>query len=307
MTRIVFLLVMLLACGLAASERASTQNQASPVLVDITAIDPEGQPAAGLTQDDFEIVASGRPCPITFFAGWDRPLVLVLLFDVTESQTTVVSRSEMKEAVEKWFVNRINPTDSVRVGAFSRSQFLSPTATSNRRAIVEIAKRALDPKEMDTFGPSPLWDALYAGVAALDGADGRRAVVVITDGRATGNRWSPEDVAVRAMSFGASVNIVGEDWDLTIRQDSNTGVRVHPGAGLEWIANMTGGLYLRDREEQRAPGPLLARMLDEIRQRYTLGFQPVDRDGRAHPFEVRVKRPDVKLRYAKGYVASAPK
>ena len=107
----------------------------------------------------------------------------------------------------------------------------------------------------------------------------------------TGNRQGPEEPGARAIAAGVVVSVVGEDWEMTLRQDATTGVRVRPGVALEWIANATGGLYVHDGATPSAPGPILERLLADLHERYTLGFTAPVRDGKAHPLEVRVKRP----------------
>ena len=92
---------------------------------------------------------------------------------------------------------------------------------------------------------------------------------------------------------------------MTLRQDGTTGVRVRPGVALEWIANVTGGLYVQDVATPAAPGPILERLLDDLHERYTLGFTPTARDGIGHALDVRVKGPGLKVRTRRSYVAPA--
>ena len=120
-------------------------------------------------------------------------------------------------------------------------------------------------------------------MAVLEQASGRRAVVLVTDGRASGNRQGPEESGARAIAAGVIVSVVGEDWEMTLRQDGQTGVIVRPGAALEWIANATGGLYVQDNATPTAPGPILGRLLADLQERYTLGFAAPVRDGKPIP------------------------
>ena len=166
-------------------------------------------------------------------------------------------------------------------------------------------QKALDPEDIDTHGPSPMWDAIDAAVTALAPTSGRRAVILVSDGRATGNRQSPEEVGLRATAAGVTVSVVGEDWEMTIRQDANTGVRVRPGAGLEWIAGTSGGLYVADHATDPAPGTIVERLLAELHDRYTLGFTPHVRDGKVHALNIRVNRPGLILRARRTFLAPA--
>jgi Ca-activated chloride channel homolog len=291
-----------LAIGLAAAARAS---QSAPLVrVDVAVVGTDGKPITGLTRDDFEIVAGGATRAVESFAAGKEPLTLVLLFDVTVSLDTVVGRKVVRTAVEKWFVDRLAPEDRVHVGSFANQISIGPPLAGHPRTLIAAVRKALDPREADTFGRSPVWDAVDAAVATLARASGRRAVLLVTDGRATGNRQGPEEAGALAIAAGVIVSVVGEDWEMTLRQDGATGVRVRPGIALEWIAKATGGLYVQDTATPAAPGPIFERLLADLHERYTIGFTPAVRDGVARTLEVRVKRPGVTVRSRSSYVAT---
>jgi VWFA-related protein len=286
---------------------APPSRQPAPlVLLDVGVEDTDGRAVTGLTRDDFEIIAGGATRPIeSFAAGQERPLSLVLLVDVTVSMEATTKLSVLRTGVEKWFVDKLAPRDRVQVGSVARRTSIGPAFSGSPKALLAAVRQAFDPREEDTLGPSPIWDGIDLAVAALAKAEGRRAVVLVTDGRATGNRLSPEAATVRAMAESVAVSVVGEDWEMTIRQDANTGVRVRPGVALERIASATGGLYLPDHTNPSAPGPILERLLADLHARYTLGFTPPVRDGKLHELDVRVRRPGLKLRTRRQYSAPA--
>jgi VWFA-related protein len=305
-TRLVrrFALAASLALGLAMT--TSPAQRSSLVLVDVAVEGADGQVVAGLTRDDFEIVTGGSTRPIESFAsGREQPLALVVLFDISASMDTTIKRSAIRPGVEMSFVSRLAARDRVQVGSFGKQISIGPPIANNSRALLTAVQKALDPREADTLGPSPIWDAVDAAVTALAQADGRRAVLLVTDGRGTGNRHGPEEVSRRAALAGVAVSVLGEDFEMTIRQDGNTGVRVRPGIALEFVANATGGLYLSDDTRPPTPGPILERLLADLHGRYTLGFTPAVRDGKAHTLDIKVNRPDVTLRARRMYVARA--
>ena len=294
-----------LALGLALAAAPSAQR-APLVLVDVAVEGANGQIVTGLTRDDFEISTGGSTRPIESFAsGRELPLSLVVLFDISASMDSTLKRNVIRSGVEKGFVDRLAPRDRVHVGAFGKQISIGPPIAGNPRALIAAVRRALDPRDADRLGPSPIWDAVDSAVTALAQADGRRAVLLVTDGRGTGNRHSPEDVAARAALSGVAVSVLGEDFEMTLRQDGNTGVRVRPGVALRYIANATGGMYVSDDGAAPAPGPLLVRLLDDLHGRYTLGFASAVRDGKAHRLDIKVNRPGVTLRARRTFVAPA--
>jgi VWFA-related protein len=274
------------------------------VIVDVAVERADGNLETGLRQDAFEIVAGGSTCPVQFFAAGDRGLSLVLLIDVSVSMKSgAIAPDELKEAAEKSFVNRLAPSDRARIGSIARDPFLSPQFTSDRRQLRRTLETATDPDDANTYGPSPVWDAAYAAVTALSTAEGRRALVLMTDGRATGNRHSPEDLAAHAVRANVSINSVGIDSELIIPQGGGTAVRVRPGATQQWLATITGGQYVPVPEKKPVPGPVLERILADLRGSYTLGFEPPIRDGSLQKLDVRVKQPGLKVRARTVYVS----
>ena len=267
---------------------------------------PTAESVTGLTRDDFEIVAGGAARPVeSFAAGKEQPLSLVLLLDVSVSMEFMVERKVLRGR------HREVVRGSARAGGSRAGRLLReadrdrPAARRQPAGAPRRRPHGARSARRGYLGPSPIWDAVDAAVAALAQASGRRAVLLVTDGRATGNRPGPEESGARAIAAGVTVNVVGEDWEMTLRQDATTGVRVRPGVALEWIANATGGLYVQDSATPTAPGPILERLLGDLHERYTLGFTAPARDGSAHPLDVRVKRPGLNVRTRRSYVAPA--
>jgi VWFA-related protein len=302
MNRAALMLAVTAVCASAALSRQTT----SLVKVDVAVEQADGRPSRDLTRDDFEIVADGVPRPVEFFAAGDLPLSLVLMLDVSDSMESRIERDELETAIEKFFVGGLSAQDTVRIGAFAKSLTLSPPFRANLRGLLAAARTALRPRKTDSFGPSPIWDAVYTSVGALVAEEGRRAVVLVTDGRASGNRRSLEEVAVYATLAAVSINIVGQDSDLVLFQQGTSGIRVRAGASLEWLAAATSGRYIPDRGHPANVGLLLSQLVADLHARYTLGFAPAAWDGQIHPLEVRAKRHDLRVRARKTYVAGLP-
>lgn len=284
----------LLAAGLAA-----TPLQDSRLLfVDVTVEAPDGQLVAGLTREDFELTIAGRATAIeSVAAGQEQPLSLVLLLDATASIEVDVGRDVIRKAIEKSFLPRLTSTDRVQAGSFARQIKIGPPIVNDPRSLQAAIAKALDLPKADTFGPSAIWDAVALAVEALKNAPGRRAIILLTDGRATGNRLGVEAAAARAGAAGVMVNVVGEDSEIVLRQDGDTGVRVRPGVALEFIATATGGLYVPDTASPAVPGPVLERVLADLHARYTLAFAAPG--AQPQTVTVTVKRPGVKIRVSR--------
>jgi len=283
---------------LAASLASARAQSSGAVFVEVAVEGQDGQLVTGLTRDDFEIAIAGRPAAIdSLVAGREQPLSVVLLLDATASIDVDIGREVIRKAIEKSFLPRVAPGDRVQVGSFARQIKIGPAIVNDPRALQAAVGKALDPPKAEAFGPSAIWDAVALAVETLKNAPGRRAIILITDGRATGNRLDVEEAAGRAAAAGVLVNVVGEDSEIVLRQDGNTGVRVRPGVALEFIANATGGLYAPDAASPAAPGPVLEKVLADLHERYTLAFMAPD--GPPKTISVRVKRPGVKIRVSR--------
>jgi len=284
----------LLAAGLA----ATSAQDARLLFVDVAVEAPDGQLVSGLTREDFDLTIAGGATAIeSVAAGDEQPLSLVLLVDATASIEVDVGRDLIRKAIEKSFVPKLTATDRVQVGSFARQIKIGPPIVNDPRSVQAAIGKALALPKADTFGPSAIWDAVALAVETLKDAPGRRAIILLTDGRATGNRLGVEAVAARAAAAGVMVNVVGEDSEIVLRQDANTGVRVRPGVALEFIANATGGLYVPDTASPAVPGPVLEKVLADLHGRYTLAF--ASPGGQPQTVNVTVKRPAVKIRVSR--------
>ena len=229
-------------------------------------------------------------------------LSLVVLVDVSTSMESRVKRSAIREEVERRLPLLLAPRDRVQAGAFAQQISISPPFAGNSKAFLTAVRKTLDPRDEETLGPSRLWDALDEAIKALVTSEGRRSVLVVTDGQATGNRDGPQEVAPRAVAAGVAVSVVGLDWERTIRQDAETGVRVRPGVALEWIAGATGGRYTGSADPSRArtrPRTPARRPPRTLHARLHAAIA----DGKMHDLEVRVRKSGVS--FVRAFVSRA--
>jgi Mg-chelatase subunit ChlD len=162
------------------------------------------------------------------------PLDVVLMVDVSHSVTHPgffkTDRSLIADAATA-LATALDPADRARLGVFGTTIALTPTALSGRVAIARAASGFAGVEG----GPSPVWDALNASAVALDTAAGRRAVIVVTDGRSTGNRISFAEIVARLEQARLPVFVVALDLKRPPTPD--------PGVRLRQLAERTGGRY----------------------------------------------------------------
>ena len=145
------------------------------VAVYATVTGPDGRLVTDLTQDAFAIDDNGKRQDITLFANTIQPITAVVLLDRSGSMRANFQLVE--QAAEK-FVDALQPVDKARIGSFSNRIQLDPRDfTSDHGDLLTILKTELQPE-----GPTPLWNAIYVGITALLHQQGRRVVLVFTDG-----------------------------------------------------------------------------------------------------------------------------
>lgn len=308
--------VLAVALGLslsAAQQQPTFKSGARTVAVYTTVTDPDGRLVTDLGRDDFEIYDNGKLQPISLFASDIQPITLVMMLD---RSTSVKENFELVQAGAEAFVRRLLPEDKVRIGTFAaRIQVDPEDFTSDYEALIGILRSQLQPA-----GPTPLWNAVNVAMNALMRQDGRRVVLVFTDGvdepyNFKGNNVSHKEAQTRAQREDVMVYAVGLESRVPYggRRAPLPGrgglmmeprmIRQKPDEGLAKIAGETGGGYFELTEAQDLRSAF-SRVADELHRQYALGFEPTKLDGKVHKIEVRVKRSGLKARARKSYVAA---
>jgi VWFA-related protein len=286
------------------SARSTTVDGVAPspstrIYVDVAVLSATGGSVKGLSAADFEIYSNGRPVPIASCEPGSPQLNVVLLIDASGSMRWQMRDEDVKEDVKEGFVPAVKPNERIRIGSIGSQNYLSPAFTSNPEELKRAADRALDGHK-NFQSPSPIWDVVYAAVDALSAVEGRRAILLVSDGRATANRRSVQEVGEYAARFGVLVNVGGEDSEQFIPQGQNQAIVVRAGVGMKWIADLTGGFQMRENGTFRE---FFGGTLEQLRNMYTLSFDAPILDGDFHALEVRVKRADGSIRARQVYKA----
>ena len=267
--------------------RAGTQIV--PVYATVT--DTQGRLVPSLEQDAFTILDNGKPQEITFFQNDVTPFTVVVMMDYSASMT---ANLELLEAAAEQFLLRMLPEDKGQVGAFSDKIQFSGTFTSDRDDLIG----AID--DLQFGNPTRLWDAVDASMAELKDVEGRKVVLVFTDGDDTASRIGMGDVLERAREQEVMVYAIGLQSEFFNGQRV---VRSRPDRSLRRLAEETGGGYF-ELQKTAELAPTFTRVAQELHSQYTLGFSPGTLDGREHKLEVRMKQTGMSARARRSYIAS---
>ncbi len=259
----------------------------------VTVTDSQGRLVPDLERDDFEVYDNGRLQQLTFFENKNTPINVVVMLDTSGSMTLALDR--VKAAAEQ-FIIRMLPEDTGRVGAFNDKIEFHPqdAFTGNRDELI----RSL--KELDFGYPTRLWDAADESIRKLEPIEGRRVLLLFTDGADTASRRDRDDVLQFATMREVMVYSVG-----LVTEISPNGQRQRsaPDRGLKKLSEETGGgFYLLKNEDEL--GPTFTRIAQELHSQYVLGFSPSVLDGKVHKLEVKLKKRGLEPRARKSYIAS---
>jgi Ca-activated chloride channel family protein len=258
-----------------------------------TVIDAQKRLVPDLTKTDFEVLDNDKVQELQLFVNEVQPITVVVMLDTSASMTGNLGLLE--DAAEQ-FLLRLLPKDKGMVGAFNdKIEFFPSGFTSDRDRLV----RSL--KDLDFGNPTRLYDAIHASIERLKDIDGRRVVLVFTDGDDTDSSVGSGTVLDEARNDEVMIYAIG------LRSDYFNGqrqVRSKPDAGLKHLAEETGGGYF-ELDKTNDLAPTFTRVANELHSQYVLGFTPASLDGKVHRLAVRVKRPGMTVRARKSYLASA--
>src|SRR5688500_13829616 len=272
-------------------QQATFRAGTSIVPVVTTVLDAEGRLVPGLEQGEFTILDNGKPQDITFFQNDVQPFTVVVMLDYSASMTANLDR--LAAAAEQ-FILRMLPQDKGQVGAFSDKIQFSGTFTNDRDDLIFALK------DLQFGNPTRLYDAINESLAMLRGVEGRKVVLVFTDGDDTASRVGMGDVLDRARDEEAMIYAIGLESEYFNGQRM---VRTRPDRGLRRLAEETGGGYFELKKTDEL-APTFTRVAQELHSQYTLGFTPTTLDGREHKLTVRMKTPGLTARARRTYIAS---
>ena len=272
--------------------------QAQPVYragVDLTTFaatitDKKGNIVSDLTRDDFEILEDGKPQSIQYFANGDGdstpPMHLGLMVDASGSM-----QNDMKlaQGAAIKFLNMLPAAEDITLVDFDTQVRITRYPQRDFARLVErIRQRKAD-------GWTALYDALGTYLDGADAQEGRKVMVMYTDGADSRSALSLSETVTLLKASQVTVYAIG----LT---DNTGSARSQLQMTLRQLAETTGGqaffpTVMKDVESA------YDKVLAEIKGQYHLGYLSTNAatDGKWRKVEIKLKRPDLRVRSRKGY------
>jgi len=259
-----------------------------------TVTDAQKRLVPDLTQDDFSVFDNEKPQPLVYFDNSIRPINVVVMLDTSGSMTLTIDL--LKQAAEQFLI-RLLPEDKARVGAFNDKIQINAKWSSNRDQLIT------DAKNLDYGNGTRLWDAVAASLDELKQIDGRKVVLVFTDGDDTESKTRLGTVLDRARAEEVMIYAIGLESRYF---DGQRQVRTKPDGGLRKISDETGGGYF---ELTRASdlAPTFTKVAQELHSQYVIGFTPTLLDNKVHKLAVKMKQPGMTAQARRSYLAAGDK
>ena len=280
------------AATVAAQQPTFKSNTGAVVSIFATVTDRDNRLVPDLTQEDFEILDNDQPQPLTLFENETRPITAVLMLDTSFSMTNNLKL--LKDAGEQ-FVLRLMPGDKAKIGAFNDKIEFGGHFSNDRDALVS------DLRGLDYGNATRLFDAASMSLDELVGVQGRRVLVLLTDGEDTSSKTGFKHVMERARNEEVmiySIGLASEYFD-GVRM-----VRSRPDGSLRRFAEETGGGYFELKKTSELASTF-TRVAQELHSQYALAFVAPRLDNKVHKLTVRLKQPGMNARARKSYLATA--
>jgi predicted Rdx family selenoprotein len=291
-----------------AGQTRGVTSRVADVTCDVLVLDGQNVAVTGMTSGEFDVLVDGVPAQIVSASPSPTTMSVALLVDGTLSQP--LRRLDIQGAVRDGWLPALVTGDHARVGIIGPSLTLGPWLPESRTTAATLALGLLERVGPE---PSPIWDAIDRVATEFGQIAGPRVIILMTDGRANGNRLSMAEAAARAVAADVAISSVSEAAEAILPQATGGLERIRSDDSLRWIAEQTGGVYRADgmaRRTTRAqldpfgyvkevsetptkPAPLVSDIMTSMRQRHRIVFR-VPADGSVHQLTVRARHPDFK-------------
>jgi len=254
----------------------------------VAVTDSAGVPIVGLTKADFQVRESGQVRTITNFdAASNLPISVGLLIDHSGSMKPRMEATR-KAAVE--FLSRIvKPKDQAFVAGFSFDATKDAPFAHDMGALYEQVSSI-----PDASGGTSLYDAIVTGLYRFRTLQGRRALIILTDGEDTTSRLSYDEMLSYARAARVPLYFIGIGLGLSDISGTHA---------MRDLAGETGGVayFIKDVKNLDAT---YAELEKDLRSQYLIAYdsESSKSDKKYRPIEVTVDRPGARVRTIRGYL-----
>jgi Ca-activated chloride channel family protein len=267
------------------------------VNVFVTVTDEHGSPIANLNKDNFQLFEDGHLQKISVFDK-ESELPLSIVLDIDTSLSTRKDLPLELNSAKRFAHAILRPVDGLSVYEFSEVVDEVVPFTSD----LKVIDRGIQALRLGAA--TALYDAIYVGSEALESRQGRKVMVVITDGGDTVSKVDYREAVRAAQQAEAIVYSI-----IVVPIEASAGRDTGGEHALIQLSEDTGGKY-----HYATSIPELDRAFrsisDELRTQYLLAYYPERRlaDSDFRRIEVKLagltETSEYKSRHRTGYYTS---
>lgn len=267
-------------------ERLLAKVDVNLVELNVSVFDEAGRFAKGLTKEDFTVLEDGAVQDLAAFEFAESlPMALGLVLDGSGSMDK--SMPLVKQAATEFVSNLVREKDQGFVIEFRERPTLLAPMTSNRASLI----RAIG--ETRAGGATAFHDSVILGLYQFRSLAGKKALVVLTDGKDNHSSTDWPTLKRYARTAGVPVFIVGLDLGLF-----DVGLK----SRLKELAEDTGGETFFIGGAKELPG-VYRKIEAEVRSQYFLSYltDSKKKEDEFRTVEVRLARPGLRAKTIRGY------
>lgn len=273
------------------------------VPIPVSVIDAVGQALTNLKLEDFELQIDGKTAEINELSRSDTPVRLALLFDNSSSVT--IAREFEKKAAIRFFKRVLRPEkDLAALYSVQTGTRLEQPLTKNVAQLTDAIENFPVPA-----GATALLDAIITASEYLKTVDGRRVIVIVSDGEDTISDATFEDTVKAVQAANCQIYVVKtkdfENFKRTGIRAGNANIRALAAEyRMQELAAQTGGAVYSPIDEKELDAAFV-QISAELSQQYILSYYPENETGKIGEFRaisLKIKgREKLTVRTRKGY------
>ena len=259
-----------------------------------TVKDARGQLIGSLEKADFNIYDSGVRQDVALFEHHtDQPLSITLLVDSSGS-----TASKIKQEVDSVmrFLNKLfgegNTSDAVSLYSFNQDVNLQSSFT---RRLARLEKEL---RSIKSDAGTSMYDAIYFASQALEDREGRRVIVIVSDGADTTSSKNFHEAVQSADAADAVIYAI-----MIVPVTSDAGRHIAGENALTSLATSTGGRVFAASAPDITDAAF-SEILRDLRTQYLIGYYPKNlpySKERFRKIELKLSRPDLRVSTRSGY------
>lgn len=267
--------------------------EANLVTIPASVVDSQGKAVTDLKLEDFELKVEGQTKQISDLSHAETPVRMVLLFD--NSQSLREGREFEKQAAVKFLRRVMRPIDQTAIYSIYTYPILAQPFTSDVNTLVRTIEGFPVPED----GATALFDTMVKAANLLRPFEGRKVMVIVSDGADTMSELQDFDNVLQRM-LAADCQIYAVQ---TGQSESANLYNLAAYRRLQEFTAQTGGAVYVPKGTTDLDAAF-DQIAADLAQQYVLSYYPSDdkRDGRFRNISLKInKRPNLRVRARKGY------